>query len=337
MNFDQNFIKNKILGTLYGVSIGDSMGMPTTFMSREEIKNKYGRVKNFVEAPMEGSVHSKLVRGEYTDDTELTFMVAQSIISRNNIDSEDIANRIVEWADKNNMLEGTLIGPSTRSAIQNLKSGVSYKITGLKGTTNGCAMKISPVGIFDAFSNDEKTVNDVIKACMCTHYTPIAISGGSAISFAVKSAISGEKDINEIYQASLRGADLGAKLMGKSEDSISLRIQKAVEIASKFSDFDLYLDELYKFMLKPQWALTEDAVPAALSIFVKSNGNFKDAILMACNLGADSDTIGGMTGAITGSYSGLNNIPDQWIKTIKTSAKIDIDDLGGKLLDAMQI
>ena len=61
------------------------------------------------------------------------------------------------------------------------------------------------------------------------------------------------------------------------------------------------------------------------------------SILMACNLGADSDTIGGMTGAITGSYSGLNNIPDQWIKTIKTSAKIDIDDLGGKLLDAMQI
>ena len=302
MNLDRNALRDKILGTFYGVAIGDAMGMPTTFLSREEIKKKFGVVKDFLEAPMEGSVHSNLVRGEYTDDTELTFMLADSVIAKREIDPEDMAKRLVKWADDNDILETTLIGPSTRSAIKNLKSGISYRVTGKNGTTNGCAMKISPVGIFDASSDDVKTVNDVIDACMCTHHTALAVSGASAICFAVKSVASGENDIDNICWASLRGADLGAKAMGEPNISISQRIREAINIAESSTDSDTFLDKLYKFIMKPQWALTEDAVPAAISIFVKSGGNFREAILLACNLGADSDTIGGITGGIAGSY-----------------------------------
>jgi len=336
MNPDRNALKDKILGAFYGVAIGDAMGMPTTFLSREEIRGKFGVVKDFLEAPMEGSVHSDLVRGEYTDDTELTFMLADSIISSRGIDPEDVAKRLVKWADDNDILNTTLIGPSTRSAIKDLKSGISYRVTGMNGTTNGCAMKISPVGIIDAFSGDEKTVNDVINACMCTHHTALAVSGASAICFAVRSAVSGENNIDTIYKASLRGADLGAKVMGNPHLSISQRIREAVDIAKSSPDSDSFLDELYRFIKKPQWALTEDAVPAAISIFVKSRGNFRDAILLACNLGADSDTIGAMTGGIAGSYSGIKDIPKDWIKTIDSSSKRDIRELGGKFLDAIR-
>ncbi|MGC8506363.1 MAG: ADP-ribosylglycohydrolase family protein [Thermoplasmata archaeon] len=336
MNPDRNILRDKILGTFYGVAIGDAMGMPTTFLSREDIKGKFGVVRDFIEAPMEGSVHSRLVRGEYTDDTELTFMLADSIIQSRRIDPEDVAERLVKWADDNDILETTLIGPSTRSAIKDLKSGISYMVTGKNGITNGCAMKISPVGIFDAYSDDEKTVNDVINACMCTHHTALAVSGASAVCFAVRSAVSGENDIRNIYRASLRGADLGAKVMGNPGMSISERIREAVDIANGSPDSDTFLNELYKFIIKPQWALTEDAVPAAISIFVKSGGNFRDAILLACNLGGDSDTIGAMTGGIAGSYSGIKDIPADWIKTIDASAKRSIRELGGKFLDAIQ-
>ncbi|WMT51562.1 MAG: ADP-ribosylglycohydrolase family protein [Ferroplasma sp.] len=337
MNIDKNYLMNKILGVLYGVAIGDAMGMPTTFMSRDQIKAKYGKVTNFLEAPMEGSVHSKLVRGEYTDDTELTYMVADSIISRRQVDPEDMANRLVKWADDNDILNTTLIGPSTRSAIKNLKSGVPYSLTGKNGTTNGCAMKISPVGIFDAFSDGEKTVQDVINACLCTHNTALAISGAAAISFAVKKAVSVGQDTQAVYEASLEGADMGAQLMGDPAKSISLRIKEAIGIANSGNNFDSFLNNLYNFILKPQWALTEDSVPAAISIFLYSGGNFRNSILLACNLGADSDTIGGMVGAMAGSYAGFNNIPNEWVKTIDNSSKRDIRDLGGKFLDAMQL
>ena len=286
---------------------------------------------------MEGSVHSRLVRGEYTDDTELTYMVADSIISRGHVDPEDMANRLVKWADDNDILNTTLIGPSTTGAIHNLKSGMSYRETGKNGTTNGCAMKISPVGIYDAFSDDEKTVKDVINACLCTHNTALAISGAAAISFAVKNAILDGKSPENVYDASLKGAAIGARLMGNSGDSIVPRIQEAANIANASNDFDLFLDSLYNFILKPQWALTEDSVPAAISVFLRARGNFRESILMACNLGADSDTIGGMVGAMAGSYAGFRKIPNEWIKTIDDSAGRDIKELGGKFLDAMQL
>lgn len=337
MYMDKNDLKNKILGVFYGVAIGDAMGMPTTFMSREQIKAKYGKVTNFLEAPMEGSVHSKLVLGEYTDDTELTYMVADSIISRRHVDPEDMAIRLVRWADDNDIMNTTLIGPSTRSAIKDLKSGIPYSVTGKNGTTNGCAMKISPVGILDAFSDNEQTVKDVINACLCTHNTALAISGAAAISFAVKNSVSDEKNLHAVYEASLEGADMGAKSMGNPEKSISSRIKEAVDIANSNNTFDSFLDNLYNFILKPQWALTEDSVPAAISIFLYSKGNFRDSILLACNLGADSDTIGGMVGAIAGSYAGFDKIPDEWISTIDKSAKRDIMELGGKFLDAIQL
>ncbi len=337
MNVNPDKLKNKIYGALYGVAIGDAIGMPTTFMSRDDIKGKYGVVTDFLQDPMEGSVHSKLVRGEYTDDTEMTFMLAQSIASKKLVDPEDISRRLVSWADENNILNTTLIGPSTRKAIISLKSGISYKFTGVGGTTNGCAMKISPVGIFDAFRPDESAVNDVINACMCTHHTAIAISGASAICFAVKSAISGHSNVDDILKSALRGADLGSTLMGNPKISVSSRIREAVSIADKYENFDDYLDSLYNFILKPKGALTEDSVPVALSIFIKSRGNFRDAILMACNLGGDSDTIGAMTGAIAGSYADISNIPENWINTIKVSNKINIEGLGGELFDAMQV
>ena len=336
-NMDISNLRDKILGVFYGVAIGDAMGMPTTFLSRSEIKNKFGFVNDFLTAPMEGSVHSRLVRGEYTDDTELTYMIADSIISKGFVDPEDVAKNLVKWADDNDILNTTLIGPSTRMAIKNLKSGVSYKITGKNGTTNGCAMKISSIGIFDLFSDNEKTVNDVINACLCTHNTAVAISGGAAIAFAVKSAASGNKSLSEIYDASLLGSDLGAKFMGEPEKSISSRIVGAYNIAKSTSSIDSFLDSLYDFLLKPDGALTEDAVPAAISIFLKSGGNFENAILMACNLGGDSDTIGGMVGAISGAYNGLARIPEKWVKTIDESARRDIRELGGKFLNAMQI
>ncbi len=35
---DISNLRDKILGVFYGVAIGDAMGMPTTFLSRSEIK-----------------------------------------------------------------------------------------------------------------------------------------------------------------------------------------------------------------------------------------------------------------------------------------------------------
>ncbi|MCK5661734.1 MAG: ADP-ribosylglycohydrolase family protein, partial [Methanosarcinales archaeon] len=43
---------------------------------------------------------------------------------------------------------------------------------------------------------------------------------------------------------------------------------------------------------------------------------FKNAILMAVNMGGDTDTVAGIVGAILGGWAGIDNIPREWLDAI---------------------
>lgn len=58
-----------------------------------------------------------------------------------------------------------------------------------------------------------------------------------------------------------------------------------------------------------------DSLETALWAFYHSD-NFKDAILMATNLGDDADTTAAITGQIAGAYYGLSGIPENWVNDV---------------------
>ncbi|MFP3223000.1 MAG: ADP-ribosylglycohydrolase family protein [Nitrososphaeria archaeon] len=321
----------RFLGALYGTAIGDALGMPTTFLSREEIKKRYGFVDSFLEPPADSAVHSGLKPGTYTDDTELTFALARAIIRAKKVDPHVVAEELVRWADENRALEKNIIGPSTRKAILHLKGGTPAESSGKEGTTNGCAMKISVVGLFDHSKSFETLFKDVVSACMPTHNTSIAVSGAIAISASVKLTFEGFTPERIVEQAVIQAENAGKLMNGAS---VADRIREALKIEGK--DDQEYLDRLYDFLKEPAGALTEDAVPAAMSIFLRAKGDFRRSVLLACNLGGDSDTIGAMTGAIAGSYSGFASIPKGWIRTIDMSSKTNIRKLARDLLDVSE-
>lgn len=64
---------NKIFGSLIGFAIGDAMGATTEFMTRDEIKSKYGQVKDII-----GGGWLNLTPGEVTDDTQMMIAVADA-------------------------------------------------------------------------------------------------------------------------------------------------------------------------------------------------------------------------------------------------------------------
>jgi len=55
-----------------------------------------------------------------------------------------------------------------------------------------------------------------------------------------------------------------------------------------------------------------NSVPTAIYCFLRNWGSFEDSVLYAVSLGGDTDTIGAMTGAISGAYHGVEAIPEQW-------------------------
>jgi poly(ADP-ribose) glycohydrolase ARH3 len=63
-----------------------------------------------------------------------------------------------------------------------------------------------------------------------------------------------------------------------------------------------------------------ESVPAAIGAFVLTN-SFREAVVMAVNLGGDTDTIGAMAGAVAGAYYGLDQIPQEWIDPLENGVK----------------
>ncbi len=91
-------LRQRALGALAGVAIGDAMGMPTQTMSREEIARVYGPVRGFRDADPRQPVSGGLRAGTITDDTEQSLLLAHHLIARNGVmDQEAWAAELLAW------------------------------------------------------------------------------------------------------------------------------------------------------------------------------------------------------------------------------------------------
>ena len=68
-------MKEKFLGCMYGLAIGDALGAPVEFMLLDEIKRKYGQqgIRDF-------DSWSGFPPGAYTDDTQMSLATAVGCI-----------------------------------------------------------------------------------------------------------------------------------------------------------------------------------------------------------------------------------------------------------------
>lgn len=140
--------KDKLLGSLVGFAIGDSMGATTEFMSSEEIKEKYGEVNDLI-----GGGWLNLKSGEVTDDTQMMLCIIEAIYSSNTLEDfkENCMDNFSEW------LKTTKdVGNGCRKAIINWNANRTY--TGKnKEEGNGGIMRCLPFALLiDTRANIEQ-------------------------------------------------------------------------------------------------------------------------------------------------------------------------------------
>lgn len=130
-----------------GVVVGDALGMPVQFLSREEVK------KNPVEG-MEGYGTFNMPEGTWSDDSSMTLAALCSIIEKGKVDSEDIMKRFVAWNYKG---EYTPFGKSFDqgrtciAAIDNYVMNKDTRTCGLDDESsngNGSLMRIMPICLY---------------------------------------------------------------------------------------------------------------------------------------------------------------------------------------------
>ncbi len=324
---------NKIYGSLVGVAVGDAIGMPSEFWSRKKIKDNFGKIESFMDAPNNNIITAGLKKGEVTDDTEQTIIVAQSIIeNKGEIHPEQIICDIIKWSEEERIVKRNIIGPSSKKAFSLIKKGIPMEETGQFGDTNGGAMKIVPVGIISDWRNLDSLVENVRLTCLPTHNTNIAIAGAAVIAGAVSYSLDGNDDIHELINvaknACSKGMEKGFDVPGPS---INKRIDLGLNIVRNGENKESILQELYDVI--GTGVATTESIPVALSLVVLANGNPIECAKLSANIGGDTDTIGAMACGICGALNGIKAFPQEYVDLVSEVNNINIESIACELMN----
>src|SRR6202034_2080791 len=181
-------------GALYGLAVGDALGMPTESLPRPEIVARYGPLReDFQPGHPDQRLAAGVPAGTVTDDTEQALLLAELIIEGDGaVDEAEFARRLLAW-EEDMRARGSLslLGPSTRRALSALLAGTPITETGRSGTTHGAALRITPVGVAAPAGDPDVRVGRVVTASRVTHNTGVALAGAAAVAAAVSAGIGG--------------------------------------------------------------------------------------------------------------------------------------------------
>lgn len=300
----------KFRGALLGVAVGDALGAPVEGFDGESARRFYEE-RGW-----------KMVSGKYTDDTEMTIGVAESLIACKGFNGAHLAQQFLR-----NYNESRGYGPGTREVLKMLSEGVGWKeasrkIFGGEGSYgNGAAMRIAPVGLL-YHENAEKLREVAFKVSEITHAHELAKEGAALLAFAVAlacrygcnrytvSAEEEEEEAEETKREMLRSLHAFARhriykeklarieaLLHAKEDEEEARKRAVSELGNGEAAFN--------------------SVPTAIFSFLRSH-DFRESIVFAISLGGDTDTIAAMTGAVSGAFYGERSIPREWLESLES-------------------
>jgi ADP-ribosylglycohydrolase len=319
-------------GALYGLAIGDALGMPTQSLPRNQIVIRYGGlITAFESAPADHPLAAGRPAGSVTDDTEQAVLVAREIIaSGGRPDPAEIARQLLAW-EESMRARGSqdLLGPSTRQALSALLAGADIGQSGRYGTTNGAAMRITPVGIATPPDDLDVLVDRVVAASQATHNTGVALAGAAAVAAAVSAGVGGAaipEAIELAVAAAKRAAGRGHWVAAAD---VAARIRWATALVTGRS-VTAVIDTVYR--LVGTSLATQESVPAAFAVVAAVPGDPWLACRIAASLGGDCDTIAAMAGAIAGACHGADAFPASARVTIETVNNLGLDDLARDLL-----
>ncbi len=294
----KNDRENKIFGGLFGFCVGDAVGVPVEFSTREERKRDPVR-----EMRAYGTYHQPF--GTWSDDTSLTLCLIDAMNKGYSI--ERVAKNFIKFYEKGEFTpygEMFDIGNATREAIIKMGTGKDPIACGGKTESdngNGALMRILPVAFWGIDLNDQRLIKLIEEISSLTHG-----HGRSKLAciFYVKFVIQIISGFNK-------------------EDALD----RTIAFINKYCK-ETYLDEFQNFnkiLSRKIVNITEDKVrstgyvvdtlEAVLWTFFHADG-YRDAILKAINLGGDTDTIAAIVGGIAGIYYGLSEIPQEWLQGI---------------------
>jgi len=297
-------IEERYLGCLLGLACGDAVGTTVEFKSRGSFESL---------TDMVGGGPFGLEPGQWTDDTSMALCLAESLIQCQGFDPGDRMRRyVLWWRDGYFSSTGSCfdIGNTMASALHRFeKTGNSFSgSTDPYSAGNGSIMRLAPVPMF--YADDlQQVAYYAAKSSRTTHGAREAVDASRLLGVMIALALCG---------ATKTGILFDSHLTQIVEGDLAPAIRDIAQGGYKNKDRDVIRGSGY----------VVQSLEAALWCFWQTD-TYRDAILLATNLGDDADTTAAVCGQIAGAFYGVEAIPERWLEKL---AKRDlIQDLAQQL------
>ena len=303
MEKEKNIWKEGILG----VVIGDALGCPVQFETRDEV----------AEHPvtgMRGHGTFNLPAGSWTDDSSLTLALLDSICRTGKLDLKDIMDNFVKWLDNGEFTPYGYaydIGFGTEQAIENYKANKNPLLCGGRdkyNNGNGSLMRIMPACLYcyRKGMQDDEAIRAIHAVSSLTHAHIRANIACGLYYFMVNEVLDGEGTLPDRLQKALDKGFAYYEKAGTEPNELAYYDRlRDLEAFSKTPKEDIksggYVVETIEAVV---WALI-------------TTETFEQALLKVVNQGKDTDTTGAITGGIAALYYGFDAIPKSWTFDIK--------------------
>ena len=298
-----NEIKSRCIGTVVGFAIGDALGMPVEFLSREQIQRYYGKgISGFMQAPA-GHASDFLPQGSYTDNTQTLLATAECLIECKKMDPARQADSLLSWY-MNTVPHRTPSSANMR-ACKHLSTGRQWNKSGIFSSDCQATSRMPPIGLM-YYKHPQTLTRAALDNCIITHNEPSARAACVAVAYLISRLVQSDERSWPADQV-LETADYISHL---NEDLAGLMrwATQIVHLSPKEGLFEIGTS-----------SNVMEAVPAAVYCFLKYSRDLSSAVLAAVNSGDAAASIGSLAGCFVGALAGSGAIENRWLLEIENS------------------
>jgi ADP-ribosylglycohydrolase len=241
----------------------------------------------------------------YTDDTQMALSIVRSLEDYRAIDRDSLAE---DFADRYERDPNRGYGGSMHDTLKLLGQGKDWYFVsrnafdGMGSFGNGAAMRVAPIGGFDA-DNLHAARHEAARSAVVTHAHPEAVAG--AIGVAIAAALAWQnKQSGDAHDPNLF-LEKVAEFIPESE------VKSKVLRASRFTS-STTMAHAVAVLGNGALVSAADTVPLALWCAAKHLNDIKEALWFTVSALGDRDTTCAMVGGIVALSVGHEGMPQAW-------------------------
>lgn len=289
--------EDTIRGAVYGLLIGDALGVPYEFHSPSSLP-KLADIE-FTPPPSFARSHRAITPGTWSDDGAQALCLLASLLHCRSFDAQDFAQRLSDWYYKGYMaLDQHVfdVGMQTMCSIEAIRKGEDPLYVGLKDMDakgNGSLMRVLPLALWHRGSDEELVQLAQDQSCV-TH-------GAYACQVCCALYCLWARRILQQHPEPYSDAVLCLRRLYEKDNQYRDCLEEEVQADAVYpvSGTGYVVDSLHS----TRWALRQ--------------ASYEQVVKSAVSLGKDTDTTACIAGGIAGLVYGASSIPQRWMDALR--------------------